>query len=190
MYFDFRDEKKRTLGAEVAERAARLVRTERARAGKAHSGCNRGLLAQSACTCAMRRQRVNGPSPGDPSDRDDFATTVRINDAVAIAIALPGVTPNPFDESLLRTMLVNMDANATAMVIIVNAGFQQCLYDGMRDRALRRATGRMLRQRHRMGVEVVHALLNFLKVISSRYAANSRVQPSRTAAEVIKQSVE
>lgn len=69
----------------------------------------------------MRRQRVNGPSPGDPSDRDDFPTTVGIDNTVAVAIALPSLAPNLFDESLLRTMLMNMDTNATAMVMIVNA---------------------------------------------------------------------
>ena len=72
----------------------------------------------------MRRQCVNGASPVEPSDGDDFPATVGIDYAVAVAEALPGLSPHTFNETLFRAMLVNVHTNATVMVMIANAGFQ------------------------------------------------------------------
>lgn len=86
--------------------------------------CDGGLLVPAACALAMRRQRVNGASPVEPANGDDLPTTVRIDNAVAVAEALPGLAPNSFNETLFRAMLVNVHTNATVMVMIANAGFQ------------------------------------------------------------------
>ena len=125
----------------------------------------------------MRRLRVHAASPAEPTHRDHFAAAVRIDDAVAVAVALRGLASHPFDESLLRAMRMNVNPNATAMIMIANACFQQGLDNGLRNRALRRAVGRVLRQGYGRGQRVFHAMLSFLKVIHSRYAANSPVQP-------------
>ena len=77
----------------------------------------------------MRRQRIDGASCTEPTDSDDLPTTVRIDDAVTIAKTLSSLATHPRYESLLRTMLVNMDTNATLVVVIANADLQKNGYD-------------------------------------------------------------
>ena len=59
----------------------------------------------------------------------------------------------------------------------------------MRNRALRGATGCVLRQSDGRATRVVHVMLSFLKMISSRYAANRLAQPPLRSVEGTQQSV-
>ena len=73
----------------------------------------------------MRRHCINGASPTEPADGDDLPAALRVDNAVAVAKVLSSVSANALYESLLRTMLVKVNANATAMIMITNACFQQ-----------------------------------------------------------------
>ena len=77
----------------------------------------------------MRGLRVNGSSHAEPTHRDDLAACLRIDDAVAVAKALPRVSTQTRDETPLRPMLVNVDTNATPMVMIADADIQQRVDD-------------------------------------------------------------
>lgn len=96
-------------------------------------------MAPLACAEAMGRLRIDGSTYGHPADRNDLAIAARGEHTVTITESLGRLSPHTLDKLSFRVMMVNVNSNATRVVVISNPDRDEGFNNATRNGALRAA---------------------------------------------------